>query len=241
MTHLDSYTVDNVPTINNPSIVRPQYREKGLLKPAVSVLKIANDLDLNGHPEGGYFKETDRSPFVMENPYYPGHNTGEKDEILRAGNTDEPTITINDPDTHQSKPLSATRNFSTLIHYLITCDAPMGRLHRNRSRIIHILQRGRGQYVLIYPDGRVKTFVVGFNTSKGEVDQWVVPGGVYKASFLLPLDEEAGESAEDHLLISEIVVPGFEFEDHNFMANQEVLEGLVGEKKAEELKWLLGK
>ncbi|GME78131.1 unnamed protein product [Ambrosiozyma monospora] len=111
----------------------------------------------------------------------------------------------------------------------------------NEARIIHILQKGRGQYVLVYPDGTIKSFVVGFNTDKGEVNQWVVPGGVYKASFLLPLDsdDKDDESCKDHLLISEVVVPGFEYDGHTF-ARKDDLVKLVGNDKAEELRWLLG-
>lgn len=150
-------------------------------------------------------------------------------------------MTIKQANSPRERKLSPLKNYSTLIHYLITCDAPMGRFHVNRSRIIHILQKGRGRYVLIYPDGRLKTFVVDLNTDRCEVERWVVPGGVYKASFLLQLDDVNGESADDHLLISEIVVPGFDFEDHKFMLSKKVLENLVGTEKAGQLKWFLGK
>ncbi|QPG74445.1 hypothetical protein FOA43_001774 [Brettanomyces nanus] len=222
---LESETLDAIPRSNNPRIVEPHYESRGITKPSTSLRKLIKSLDLSKHPEGGYFKQTDKSPLIMENPYYPGDNSGVSTDI----------------ETGDKKPLSPTRSFSTLIHYLITCDAPLGRFHKNKSRIIHILQRGRGQYVLIYPDGRIKTFIVGFDTEKGEVDQWVVPGGVYKASFLLPKDPIKGESDEDHLLISEVVVPGFEFEDHKFMPNEECLKRLVkDERKAEEMRWLLG-
>lgn len=222
---LSSQTVDNAA---DAPIVRPNYEG---LTPSTKVLAMANQLGLQRHPEGGYFKETDRSPLIMENPYYPGHNKGLPGESLRStGNAEnEPVL-----QTEQGQ-LSPTRNYSTLIYYLLTCDAPLGRFHVNRSRIIHILQSGRGQYVLIYPDGRVKSFAVGFNYAKGEVSQWVVPGGVYKASFVAPLD---GECSDDHLLISEVVVPGFEFEDHQFMRKNQ-LANLVGSRT--DLDWLLGK
>lgn len=49
---------------------------------------------------------------------------------------------------------------------------------------------------------RVETFVVGKNVEKGERLQWIVDGGKYKASFLLP-DDEGGEQSEG-LLISEV-------------------------------------
>ena len=71
---------------------------------------------------------------------------------------------------------------------------------------------------------------------KGERLQWIVEGGKFKASFLLP-DIEGGEGSEG-LLISETVVPGFEFCDHDFLSAQG-LKTLVGLEQAKELAWLL--
>jgi predicted cupin superfamily sugar epimerase len=83
---------------------------------------------------------------------------------------------------------------------------------------------------------RIESFVVGHDVAKGEKLQWIVNGGKYKASFLLP-DSENGSSSEG-LLISETVVPGFEFCDHDFLSRGG-LKDLVGPKNAEELRWLL--
>lgn len=77
---------------------------------------------------------------------------------------------------------------------------------------------------------------MGKNIEKGEKLQWIVEGGKYKASFLLP-DEEGGHESNG-LLISETVVPGFEFSDHDFLP-AEGLEKLVGKNKADDLRWLL--
>lgn len=49
---------------------------------------------------------------------------------------------------------------------------------------------------------RIETFVVGHNIEKGEKLQWVVEGGKYKASFLLPDNEDS--PASEKLLISEV-------------------------------------
>lgn len=84
---------------------------------------------------------------------------------------------------------------------------------------------------------RIETFVVGKDIAKGERLQWVVDGGKYKASFLLP-DEEGGTSESQGLLISETTVPGFEYCDHDFLTLQGLAD-LLGAEKAEELKWLL--
>jgi predicted cupin superfamily sugar epimerase len=184
-----------------------------------STQQLIEELGLIGHREGGFFNETDRSPFYMENPHFQS-----QDQHLTKSIT---SIEGLERDQY--------RNYSTLIYYLLTPQIPYGRFHKNLNRIIHILQKGRGQYVLIHPDGTVKSFVVGFNHSKGEVSQWVVPGGVWKASFLLPLGDKADE--DDHLMISEVVVPGFEYDDHKFLENDQLLQ-LVGEERARELSFL---
>lgn len=84
---------------------------------------------------------------------------------------------------------------------------------------------------------RVESFVVGPNVEKGEKLQWVVEGGKYKASFLLP-DEECGKESKDGLLISETVVPGFEYCDHDFLSPEGLVD-MVGGERARELEWLL--
>jgi predicted cupin superfamily sugar epimerase len=84
---------------------------------------------------------------------------------------------------------------------------------------------------------RIESFVVGQDVTKGEKLQWIVEGGKYKASFLLP-DHEGGKESESGLLISETVVPGFEYCDHDFLSKGGLKE-LVGEGNFEELKWLM--
>ncbi|CAD0100958.1 unnamed protein product [Aureobasidium mustum] len=138
-----------------------------------------------------------------------------------------------------------TRNASTSIHYLLTPESPMGAFHRNRGRTVHTLHRGRGRYVIIHADevmpeydshsgirskARVETFIVGQNVEKGERLQWIVDGGKYKKD---PANNEG-------LLISETVVPGFEYSDHDFM-RIERLEALVTKEQANEMRWMLRK
>lgn len=165
-------------TVNVIDTLEPcKYIAEPTTEPSVKLQKLIDDLHLLKHPEGGYYSETDRSPYTTTN----------KD--------------------------GATRNYSTLIYYLLSPNSPRGRMHYNENRIIHTLHRGRGQYVLAYPDGRVHSFKVGYDFANGEVAQWVVPGGVYKASFCLENDD-----LDDGLLISEVVVPGFDFADHHFFS-----------------------
>ena len=130
---------------------------------------------------------------------------------------------------------------------------------------MHTLHRGRGRYIIIHGEdkekgdkARAETFIVGHDIHGGERVQWVVEGGKYKASFLMP-DEENGLESEG-LLISEVsklpyplaplwcrqqlivvlqtVVPGFEFSDHNFMS-PETLPRLLSDRQTDELRWLL--
>ena len=127
---------------------------------------------------------------------------------------------------------------------------------------MHTLHKGRGRYVIIHADevastacpggygdgvlreserwtgkARVETFVVGPNVLEGERLQWIVEGGKYKSSFLLP---DSGSDGSDGLLISETVVPGFEFSDHDFM-RMERLEALVTGEQKEEMAWMVRK
>lgn len=96
----------------------------------------------------------------------------------------------------------------TSIHYLLTADQPLGRLHRNRSDILHYLQGGGPvEYRLLdEASGELRRVVLG-----PAADQQLflfVPGGVWKASRLI--------DGADHALVSEAVVPGFDFADHAF-------------------------
>lgn len=173
-------------------------------------------LNLQTHPEGGYFVETDRDPFEVPNPFM-----GLSDLV----STD-----------------NAKRNASTSIFYYLTPSSPQGNFHRNSGRTIHTLHKGRGRYVLIHADeakdgkARVETFVVGHDIAKGERLQWIVEGGKYKASFLLP-DRDGGDESTG-LLISETVVPGFDFRDHDFLGVERFRQ-LVTEQQAQEIQWLL--
>lgn len=64
--------------------------------------------------------------------------------------------------------------------------------------------------------------VVGPNIQSGEVLQLLVPTGVWKMSRLLLEDRKAAASKEDGkerygCLITEVVFPGFVWEDHSFL------------------------
>ncbi|KAF2250149.1 hypothetical protein BU26DRAFT_424862 [Trematosphaeria pertusa] len=181
-------------------------------------------LGLQPHIEGGYFVELDRNPLTVPNLFPP---------------TSAPA-----PGQTAAKPFSgddSVRNASTSIFYFLSPTTPVGHFHRNKGRTVHTLIRGRGRYVLIHADEagerkRVETFVVGKDVGRGERMVWVVEGGKYKASFLL----EGGDAEGEGLLISETVIPGFEYSDHDFLT-RERFEELVTEEQAGELAWLVRK
>ncbi|KAI0577703.1 Zds-C multi-domain protein [Pyrenophora tritici-repentis] len=108
-----------------------------------------------------------------------------------------------------------------------------------RYQQIHTLISGKARYILIHANEsntpkRIESFVVGNDYAAGERSVWVVEGGKYKGSFLL----DGG--TEGRCLISETVIPGFEYSDHDFLT-MEKLRGLVTEEQARELEWLVRK
>ncbi|KAM5352414.1 hypothetical protein ACJ41O_005137 [Fusarium nematophilum] len=179
------------------------------------------------HMEGGYFMQTDEDPTTIPSTY--------PSEALSAE-----TTALAGPVREGFD--AGTRRLSTTIFYLLTPRRPQGMFHRNRSRVIHTLHRGRGRYVLIHPDSRVETFVVGHAVERGERIQWVVEGDVWKASYLLPSKDCTGQGQRGDepqgLLISETVVPGFKYCDHQFLSKQGLSE-LLPRHQARELDWLV--
>jgi predicted cupin superfamily sugar epimerase len=190
---------------------------------SLQIQSLIHSLNLQPHIEGGYFVETDRAANKTPSPF-PSQKSSTTDLAPQRPGFDP-----------------AVRNSSTTIFYLLTPGGPQGGFHRNKARTVHTLHRGRGRYVIIHADEegrekRIETFTVGHNVAEGERLQWIVEGGKYKASYLLP--DEACQESSYGLLISETVVPGFEYCDHDFLSARG-LEELVGPAKAEELKWLL--
>ncbi len=94
------------------------------------------------------------------------------------------------------------------IHYLLTAASPLGVMHRNRSTILHYLQHGGPvEYRTVSELGVLQRQVLGFEPDHALFLK--VPGGCWKASRLLP--------GVPHALVSEVVVPGFDPEDHSFL------------------------
>lgn len=164
---------------------------------------------MQSHVEGGFFVETDRDPLNVANPFLNNKDPGTAYAVPETDVTSN--IRLSPGQDH------STRSASTTIYYYITPGSPLGCFHRNRGRTVHTLHRGRGCYVLIHADevlrgdrsaqnnnkARIETFVVGHDIERGEKLQWIVEGGKFKASFLLP-DKDNGEPHSEGLLISEV-------------------------------------
>ena len=207
---------------------------------------IIRALHLQPHVDGGYFVETDRDSLRVPTPWHaPTH-----------------------PHSHAMgwAPYD-TRSAMSSMQFYLTPKAPVAYFHRDRARTIHTLHKGRGRFVILHADeatvppppggpgaphhhhhhhhphhgwlgtARVETFDVGPDVAAGERSQWVVGGGKYTACFLLP--DKAGKAAsKEGLLVSETVVPGFEYCDHDLLADDR-LAALVTPAQRLELAWLV--
>lgn len=219
-------------TTPSPAQITPSFIPNPFAPEPPRIQSLIKSLQLAPHPEGGYFHETDRASSTIPSPF-PSRASNSSSLVPQRPGFD-PSV----------------RNTSTSIFYLLTPRSSQGDFHRNAARTVHTLHRGRGRYVIIHADEdfesdantgegrkRVETFVVGQDVEKGERLQWIVEGGKYKASFLLE-DEEGKGGSQSGLLISESVVPGFEFCDHDFLTEGGLKE-LLGEEGVRDLGWLL--
>ncbi|KAI0746647.1 RmlC-like cupin domain-containing protein [Daedaleopsis nitida] len=168
---------------------------------------VVKQFNMNVHPEGGYFAETDRQAEQVPSPF--------ADKALRS--------------------------LATTIYYLLTPDEPNSIFHMNKSATMHVLHQGRAEYTLITPGEppKIERKVMGPNIHAGELLQLLVPTGVWKMSRMLEEDlaGASDEAAKDHCgcLITEIVFPGFAWEDHAYLTLEELAK-LWGDKNAPEVK-----
>lgn len=96
---------------------------------------------------------------------------------------------------------------------------------------MHVLHQGRSRYCLIEPrptsskawTPTVTYEVMGEDTSKGESRQLFVGGGVWKMSGIP--DEDLAEPLNREkvgCLITEVVTPGFVWQDHEWMTMEDL-------------------
>ncbi|GMH43597.1 hypothetical protein BSKO_11519 [Bryopsis sp. KO-2023] len=106
------------------------------------------------------------------------------------------------------------RSTMTSIFYLLTKEYPICLPVINKSDHVHYFHDGSPlTYFVIDEEGHMHTAKLGLDVSKGEVPQFVVPGGCVKAAVL-----ESGEYA----LLGEAVAPGFDYQDMRQLGADEV-------------------
>ena len=98
------------------------------------------------------------------------------------------------------------KEISTAIYYLLTPDTK-SLIHRlPTDEIYHFYLGDPVEMLLLYPDGKGETVVLGPDIEKGHHVQLVVPRGVWQGSYLI----EGGRFA----LMGTTMAPGFDFEDY---------------------------
>lgn len=103
------------------------------------------------------------------------------------------------------------------IHYMLTKDKPIGYWHKNKSDILTYHHMGNSLlYRFIYADGGYEEVVLGTNVQKGEKIFFVAKGESWKCTELLKGDSDFG-------LLSEVVVPGFDWSDHEYAKKEKML------------------
>ncbi|KAJ3573605.1 hypothetical protein NP233_g2327 [Leucocoprinus birnbaumii] len=176
--------------------------------------EIIASLGLREHPlEGGYFIETDRRPEEIASPF----TTGEFDLLTMLPVMSE-LISLD----------KVLRPLATSIHYLLTYDQPNGAIHSNKSVTYHVLHQGRAEYTMIIPETppKVEKKIMGNNISAGETRLLIVGSGVWKMSKLMDEELSYARTDEDkgkvNCLITEVVIPGFTWEDHHIVTEVEL-------------------
>jgi predicted cupin superfamily sugar epimerase len=101
---------------------------------------------------------------------------------------------------------------------------------------MHVLHHGRAEYTLVHPTNppRVEHIVMGTDTRAGEVRQMLVGTGVWKMSRLPAADLAQADAAHVSCLITEVVFPGFHWEDHAYLTTEGLERLFAGTEDSEE-------
>ena len=115
-------------------------------------------LDLKPHPiEGGFFRETYRSPGMISGDSLPGGY------VPCAG-----------------------RSMGTAIYYLLTAET-FSEMHRvPTEEVFHFYLGGPVRMLQLFPGGSAREVVIGPDIASGQQPQLVVPAGIWQGSRLEP-------------------------------------------------------
>jgi len=98
------------------------------------------------------------------------------------------------------------RSLSTAIYYMIT-PGSFSALHKlKQDEVYHFYMGDSAEMLLLNPNGKAETIILGPDLSRGEKLQVVVPAGTWQGVRLR-------EQSESWSLMGTTVSPGFEFSD----------------------------
>lgn len=151
----------------------------------MSIDELVEKLALLPHPEGGYYRETYRSPGLIDAKALPAEFTG-------------------------------NRHYSTGIYFLLTTG--------NFSAFHKVIQDEMWHFYLgapielfeIDPSGHLQRTIVGNDLSQGQQPQYLVPGGNWFASRVLP-------GSGEYSLAGCTVAPGFDFKDFTLVDRAQLM------------------
>jgi predicted cupin superfamily sugar epimerase len=98
------------------------------------------------------------------------------------------------------------RSAGTAIYYFLTPDSYSAMHRLCTDEVFHFYLGDPVQMLQLWPDGSVRTLILGIDLRTGQLPQVVVPAGVWQGSFLV----EGGR----HALMGATVAPGFEYADY---------------------------
>jgi len=108
------------------------------------------------------------------------------------------------------------RNYSTCIYFLLTSDN-FSAFHRiKQDEIWHFYDGSPIRLHMITESGRYSEQIIGKDITKGELPQYVVPGGYWFASEVV--------DKESYALTGCTVSPGFSFEDFELRSQKELID-----------------
>jgi len=107
------------------------------------------------------------------------------------------------------------RNFSTCIYFLLTSEK-FSAFHRiKQDEIWHFYDGSPIRLHIILEDGNHSHYLIGRDFAKGEIPQFIVPGGCWFAAEVI--------NKNDYSLVGCTVSPGFSFEDFELKTRKELI------------------
>lgn len=187
--------------------------------------QLIEQLALQPHPEGGHFAVTHVTKHAVPSPFVPdGGDRAVQSTIYYLLSMN------NDVEDNGKQGGEAIRGHRSAVGYM----------HRNRSETMHLHHSGRVVYTLISTNSkppRVRQVVMGEDLGKGEVIQLMVGDDEWKVSEIPSQDREWASQHDARPafvggLISEVVTPGFDWQDHEYITMAKLEALFEGDKQS---------